>query len=266
LIGALCIPSYSGQQDQPKGAAPATEQLSGIRLEQGRLTAKFTNWRLQSMSEQLAASTMVNIVLAEGLNDVQVSADLNGVTLDDALRQLLAGYDTFFFYDGSKGPTAVLRTVWVYPKGSASALKPVRPEQWASHNELETALRDSNTGARALAYEALMSRPDERSRSLVIDALKGIRERDSGLREQLLSAAASKGFTIPDDVLRDLVRTDLSDQIRWMALDALSQHPSGKQIAEAALTDPSEAVRARAKEILAQGRSEAAGPPAIPDK
>jgi hypothetical protein len=252
LIGVACSPSYSGQQEQPKGTAPATEQPSGIRFEKGRLTAQFRNWPLQSVSEQLAASAGVSIVLSEGLEEIQVSAEINGVVIEDALRNLLAGYDTFFFYDGSKNVPAVLRTVWVYPKGSASALKPVRPEQWASGAELESALRDSNTEARALAYEALMSRPDQRSQSLVIDAIRGNRERDPALRERLLATAISKGFALPENVLADLARADSSDQIRWIALDALSQYPSGKQIAEAALTDPSETVRVRAKEILAE--------------
>ena len=237
------------------------EQPSGILFEKGRLTAKLKNWPLQSVSEQLAASTRVNIVLAEGLEDVQISVDVRDAALDDALRHVLSGFDAFFFYDGSKHAPAVLHTVWVYPKGSASALRPVRPEEWASRGELEMAVRDANPEVRELAYDALISRPDQGSRNLVIDALKGIRERDSGLRERLLSTAISKGFAIPDHVLEDLARTDPSDQIRWIALDALSLHPSGKQIAEAALTDPSEAVRARAKELLAESVSQPAAPP-----
>jgi len=265
LIASVYSSSCFGQQELRKGAAPATEQLSGIRVEKGRLTAKFRNWSLQSVSEHLAASSMVNLVLSHGLEEILVSADMNGVELDVGLRTLLSGYDTFFFYDGSRSLPAALRTVWVYPKGSASALKPVRPEQWASRNELETALRDSDTEARALAYEALMSRPDQRSRSLVIDALKGRGERDSGLRERLLSTAISKGVDVPDHVLADLARTDPSDQIRWIALDALSQHPSAKQIAQAALADPSEAVRFRAKEIMEERESRQASAVASPD-
>jgi hypothetical protein len=265
LIGSVHSPSCFGQQEQVKGAAPVTEQLSGIRFEKGRLTAKFSNWSLQSVSGQLASSIGVNLVLSEGLEETLVSADVNGVELDIAVRSLLAGYDTFFFYDGSKSLPAALRTVWVYPKGSASALKPVRPEQWASRGELEAGLRDSDPAARESAYEGLMSRPDQRSRSLVIDALTGNGERDSGLRERLLSTAISKGVELPDQVLADLARTDPSDQIRWIALDALSQHPSAKQVAQAALVDPSEAVRLRAKEILAERESRRASPPASTD-
>jgi hypothetical protein len=93
---------------------------------------------------------------------------------------------------------------------------------------------------------------------LIIDALKGIGEQDSGLREQLLSTVISQGFAVPAQVLGDLVRADASDNIRCMALDALSQHPAAKEVAEAALSDTNEAVRARAKEILLElgiGRS-----------
>lgn len=256
LIAFICTPSYSGQQDQPRGAAPSAEQLSGIRFEKGRLSAQFRNWSLQSVSEQLAAAASVNIVLAEGLENIQISADVNGVVLDEALRNLLSGFDTFFFYDSSRSLPAALRTVWVYPKGSASALKPVGPEQWASRRELEVALGDADPAARALAYEALLGRPDQRSRSLVIDALRG-GERDSALRQRLLATAMSKGFAVPENFLADLARADPSDQVRLMALDALSLHPSAKQIAQAALTDPNEAVRVRAKELLAEGASRA---------
>jgi HEAT repeat protein len=204
----------------------------------------------------------VNIVVAEGLDEVRVSADLNGVAIDDALRTLLAAYDTFFFYDGLRTSPAELRTVWVFPKGSASALRPVRAEQWASRAELEAALGDTDPEVRAAAYEALLSRPDQRSRSLVIDALSGSTERHAGVRERLLSDAMSKGFAVPDEVLGQLARADSSDQIRWIALDALSHHPSAKQIAEAALADPSEAVRLRAKEVLIESESRPAAPPA----
>src|SRR5688572_4108360 len=132
LIASVYSSSCFGQQELLKGTAPATEQPSGIHFEKGRLTAKFRNWSLQTVSEQLAASSMVNLVLSQGLEEIQVSADMNSVELDVALRSLLSGYDTFFFFNGSTSLPAALRTVWVYPKGSASALKPVRPEQWAS--------------------------------------------------------------------------------------------------------------------------------------
>jgi hypothetical protein len=47
-----------------------------------------------------------------------------------------------------------------------------------------------------------------------------------------------------------MARGDASDAIRWMALDALSQHDMAKQAAEAALTDASPAIRQKAEEIL----------------
>jgi hypothetical protein len=224
-----------------------------IALNAGRFTAKFQNRPLQSISEQLTASTRVGVVLADGLADHLISADLNGVGIEEGLRALFSGYDAFFFYDSSKSVPATLRTVWIYAKGSAGSMRPVPPGDWAGVKELEASLANADAQTRESAYEALLERPDHRSRRLVIDALTGTREQDVPLRQRLLSNALSKGFPVPEDVLGDLARTDRSEQIRWVALDALAERPSAKQVAEAAITDASEVVRARAKEILTQG-------------
>jgi HEAT repeat protein len=180
-----------------------------------------------------------------------ISSDIRVLPLEEAIRKVLLDYDAFFFYDASAAP-ARLRTVWVFSKGSASDIRPVRPEQCASSKDIETALRESDPAARSLAYEALLERPDRHSRMLITEALRGIREPDAGVRERLLSMALSRGFELSPEVLADLARADASENIRLMAVDALAQHPSAKQIAEAALTDPSAAVRARAKEVLSE--------------
>jgi hypothetical protein len=165
---------------------------------------------------------------------------------------LFADYDTFIFYGGSKGSPSALRTIWVYPKGGAADARPVGSADWVGTKDLQAALADSSTELREAAYEALLERPDRHSRNLVIDGLRGIRERSSALRERLLSKAISKGFPLAADLLTYLARTDPSEGMRWMALDALSEYPSAREVAEAPATDASEAVRSRAKEILQQ--------------
>jgi hypothetical protein len=230
----------------------ARGQQIAVTVDAGRLTARFQGQPLQLVSEQLKASTLVGIVPAEGLDGDLISADLNGVALEEGLRSLFSGYDTFFFYDSSKTVPAALKTVWIYPKGTASGLRPVRPAEWAMIKDLEAAVSDADARVRESAYDALLERPDQRSRRLVIDALSGTREQDAALRERLLSNAIRKGFSVPGEILSDLARTGQSEQIRWIALDALSETPLAKQAAQAAMTDASEAVRSRAKDILAE--------------
>jgi hypothetical protein len=106
---------------------------------------------------------------------------------------------------------------------------------------------------REAAYLALMERPDRRSRTLVMDAIRGFREHDPGLREKLLSNAVRGNFPLPAEAVKDILRTDASEHIRLLALDALSHHSSAREVAQAAATDASEAVRSKAMEIL-EGR------------
>jgi hypothetical protein len=201
--------------------------------------------------EQVALRAQVTIDLSEEIGDNSVSVEVTGVPLDEALRAVLSGYDTFFYYQAADGATLSLRSVWVYPKGAAAALRPVPPQVWAGAKELAASLADSDPNVRERAYQALMERPDDRSRDYVVQALRG-REKDEPMRQRIFSDALSKGVEVPSDVLAELARADQSEQIRWMALDTLAPHPSARQVAEALLTDPSEAVRQRAAEIIAE--------------
>jgi HEAT repeat protein len=147
---------------------------------------------------------------------------------------------------------ASLAAVWVYPRGAASALRPVPPEVWASGTDIEAALNDTDAGVRERGYDALMSRPDRTSHERVLLAIRGASERDAHLRERLLSTAITRGIELPRDVLADLVRGDDVEGIRLMALDALSGDPAAREVGLAALSDPSEVVRQRARELLTE--------------
>jgi hypothetical protein len=231
-------------------SAGAQERMS-LSVEKGRLTAQVKDSPIRLFLEQVALRAQVTIDLSEEIGDNSVSVEVTGVPLDEALRAVLSGYDTFFYYQAADGATLSLRSVWVYPKGAAAALRPVPPQVWAGAKELAASLADSDPNVRERAYQALMERPDDRSRDYVVQALRG-REKDEPMRQRIFSDALSKGVEVPSDVLAELARADQSEQIRWMALDTLAPHPSARQVAEALLTDPSEAVRQRAAEIIAE--------------
>jgi hypothetical protein len=174
--------------------------------------------------------------------------------LDHAVRRLLGGYDTFLYYASVGDSPSELRAVWVFPKGTAAALRPVPPETWAGTGELEASLTDANPNVRERAYEALIDRPSDRGRELVLDAIRGTGEQDPSLRQRLLSNAAGKGLEIPADLLIELILTDGSEHMRLIALEALASRApaSAKQAAEAALNDSSQTVRDKAADILGQ--------------
>jgi hypothetical protein len=251
-VTLLCTIGIAGLFTAAEGyGQPPPSQLS-IVFEKGRVSATIRNHSLQRVLHQVSLATKVEFILAPGIGDRPISLELKNVALDELLRRVLNSYDAFYYYGGSEEAPAALRRVWVYAKDAAVAARPLPPEAWAGGRDLEELSTDSDPEVRAQAYEALMSRPDPRSRELVLQALRGSREKDADLRQRILSSAFTKGLDVPSDLLVDLARADPSEQMRWMALDALSQNVSVRYAAEAALTDTSQAVRERAKEILAE--------------
>ena len=249
LLSAMALSTGVAQDAPGPPVSPGTRLT--VSVEQGRLTAILEDAALLAVLEEVSARTQVAIVPAAGLEGDVISARLKQVALDMGLRTLLKDYDTFFYYRSSGAPpAAALAGVWVYPRGAAATLRPVPLDIWGGVKDLETAMADHDPAVRERAYEALMSRPDRASRNLVMLAIRGANEPDQELRERVLSTALSKGIEIPREVLTDLVRAGGSDGIRLLALEALTGEPSAREAAVAALTDPSELVRERAKEFL----------------
>ena len=261
LVGAVAL--VNAQDDRPQSQPPSRAGAPVIAADAGRLTARVKNLALGTVLAEVAAQTAIALVVAPEIEQDPVSADLRALPLDRALRELLKEYDTFIFYGSATNAPAELRGVWIYPKGAASMLQPVAPEAWASSHELKGLLAQSNATIREQTYEALMSRPDAESQDVVMRALRGASEFDPDLRQRLLSSAISKGVVFPPDLLPLMAAADDSEVIRLMALDALATAADMKHVFQAALSDPSEAVRDRAAQILAQigagdggGRSE----------
>ena len=255
IVFGLCVLCLAAQQAATDGQPDATPV--SVEVRDGKITVAFRDSPLHIVCSAISSKSNISIIVADGVAEDRVTLNVSSVPADLAIRQLLTKYDTFLFYGGSTNTPPVLRVVWVYPKGSAADIHPVPRSKWAGTRELESALNDSSPQVRGAAYEALLDRPDGQSRSLVLDAIRGIRERDSVVRERLLSTAITKGFPFTGDVLSDLARTDVSEQIRWMALDTLafSEYSRARVVAEAAATDSSELVRTRANEILAQANA-----------
>ena len=241
-----------GLAQERESSLPLPAARLSIAMDRGRVTAVIESSPLLAVLEELSRRTRVTIVPGPGLEAEELSAELTNVPVDEAIRTLLKNYDTFLYYSPSQQSPASLAAVWVYPRGAASSLRPVPVETWASTRDLEAAMADRDPAVRERAYEALMARPDRVSQNRVLLAIRGATEADSELRERLLSTALSRSVEIPREVLSDLVRVDGTEAIRLIALDALTGDPAARETAVAALTDPSEAVRDRAREFLTE--------------
>lgn len=252
VLAGISLPAGAQQNDLVLQSPSSAGQMS-IAIEKGRITASIRNSPFDAVLEQLASQTGAAFVPADDLDirAIRVSAELAGVPLDEGLRLLFNNYDVFFYYGAVGTAPSSLRTVWFYRKGAAANLRPVPPEVWASTKDLQAAIADPDPVVRARAYEALMSRPDRESRELVLLALRGL-EADDAVRERTLAIASSTDMQLPSDLLMDLVRSDRHEGVRLNALNALASEPTLKEAARAALNDPSETVRKRAKVILAE--------------
>jgi hypothetical protein len=255
LSGAVEAGQANAQQRELSSPQPNSPvgRIS-LTVHNGRLTASVQESPIGSVLEKLDSQTDVALIPAEDVDiaEHRISAQLADVPLDEGLRRLLKDYDTFFYYGGVGNAPSSLQAVWIYPKGTASALRPVPPEAWASSKELEASVADWFPEVRERAYEALMLRPGSAGRERVLQAIRGVSETDEAVRQRLLSSAISNGMRLPPDLIADLARWDGSEGIRLMALDALAGDPIVEEIAQAALTDSSQTIRKRAKEILAE--------------
>lgn len=220
-----------------------------VGITEGRLTLKVVKRPLAMVLDALTQESGIPIVVAGGAGDDVVSMEVRDIPWDEGLRRLLSRHDAFFLYGGEDKTAASLRAVWVYPKGGGKGLQPTPPETWASTKELEGKLADPDRSVRARAYEGLIDRQHERALETVV---RGLREdRDAEVRSRVLYAALNKGLELPADLLASLASGDGSDQVRFLALNALEGDPNAGAIATTALGDPSPQVRIRAREILA---------------
>lgn len=247
LRAALMLGSFNVfSQAEPEPPRAGSKPVQAVK--QGMLTYTARNQSLRSVLHEIGDQTGVGIVIADGLGEEPISVEFRGFRPDEALRQILKDYDTFFFYGKENGKeTAPLKTVWIYPASKGRSLKPVPPEAWASTQEYERMLADRDPHARASALDTLIQRRGRRAGELVMKALRD----DSDLvRTRALDRALSSDIDIPQETLAGLALNDKSVNVRFLSLEALSEDPSMRWVAERALQDPSEHVREMAQQIL----------------
>lgn len=250
LVGGLALVSLNlfpqARQAQPQPASRLTQAVG-----EGTLTYTARNQPLQRVLEEIRQQTGLTIVIARGVGNEQISVEFRDFRLDEALRQVLKEYDTFFFYGAENGKEAgLLKAVWVYPASRGRSLKPVPPDAWTSTQELERNLASSNPETRAWAIENLIERKGQEAGAHVMRAL---RDPSDLVRTRTLDRALGSDLEVPRETLIDLALSDKSVNVRFLALEALSEDPSSSRwVAERATQDPSEHIRETARDILRQ--------------
>ncbi len=240
------------------------EQKLPNSVENGMLTFHAQDQPLRSILEEIAAKSHVAVIVAEGLGKERISAEFSHYRLDEALRQILQGYDVLFFYGAKtneKG-SAALKMVWVYAANQWPGLNqsPVVASK-PSATPIAQTFANLEPNARARAVDVLIRREGRRSVQIVLDALKDPSEK---VRDQALASALMMGVAIPEDTLSNLALNDPSPNVRFQALQALPLDPTLRWVAERALNDSSQQVAQLARNIMRDLDAANAPPPSPP--
>jgi len=243
-LSSLDAFSQTTQKSAPAGTAPVGPTKENL------LTYTAKNQPLQSILNEIGDQAGVVMVVADDVGAERISVEFKDFRLDEAFRQILEDYDVFFYYGNEKNDkTASLKAVWVYPAGLGQSLQPAPPEDWASTQEFERMLGDRDPEVRAGAVDTLIERKGPQAGELV---MKALRDDSELVRAQALDRALSSDLDIPQATLNDLALHDTSVNVRFLALEALSEDPNSRWVAEQALRDPDQSVRDLARGLLRQ--------------
>jgi hypothetical protein len=101
--------------------APTTPEPLSVEpgFSNGMLTFRAQNQTLRSALASISTQSGIAINMGADVGNEPLSVEFRRYRIDEALRQMLKDYDTFFFYAGDDGNQAAtsLRAVWVYPEG-----------------------------------------------------------------------------------------------------------------------------------------------------
>lgn len=244
-------PVATAQQSAPVAAHAATAATSAqkppaVSVKDGKLTVRAHEWRLQSLLDEISRQISVAFVDDDAVGSWKISAQCQDLPIDEALRQILTKFDTFFFYGVDDNLPARLKVIWIYPKGRGRGFVPVPPEKWSSTRDLEQRLAAGDPEERAATLEALVERKGAQA---MVEIRYGLEDMDEHVRVHTLYAALSAGVELPAETLARAL-ADVSADVRFLALTALADRSDARTIAKRALEDSSPHVQAKAQEIL----------------
>lgn len=259
LAQELINPAHSAQRLSSPGRddAPAAlsvshhETLSSPRgtfvIANGRMNVDIDRHSLLDTVDQISRRSGVSV--AADIQDRLITVQTGDVSIDAGLRQILRGFDSFYYHDGSTGD---LKAVWVYEHGKGRDVAPVPSGLWMSNREIQQRLVDANPEERARAAEILI---DSGGTYALNWTLQALRDSVDVVRQRTLQKAVDVGMPLPLDALREILNYDPSAQARYLALDALTTCSDVareviRSTIELGLEDKDISVRAHAREVL----------------
>lgn len=228
------------------------EQGPLIVVDGEHLSVTTSNDKFWAVLEEVSRRTGIKIVNLTGTKDAVISIDIQHVPIDEAIRRLVIGYDTFLFFESGDASAPALKTLWVYSRGQGRIIADLQEKVLAAE-ALTDKLSDPNPETRARAFEALLEKRSDNRQETALQALEDTNEL---VRHRTLSKALLKGVRLPAEDLRDLVFADPSELVRMEALEMIINDPTFERaevrtIAEAATRDDSSPlVQGKAVEII----------------
>jgi hypothetical protein len=245
---------------------PSTTQSGGpAAVDRGLLTLHAENKSLQSILDDVSTRAGITIQESPEIGKSVVSADFSGTPLDLALRQMLKDYEVALFYAPGQDPgPESLKKVLAYlpnqapPGQTSSSLTSSAPTssdapsaaEWKEKNkalEQDEVPSDDDSASRIAEVDMLIRREGRQAMGVLLNALKSP---SSKMRHQALQRALAIGVPIPEETLIEVALNDNSQEVRFVALQALPVDPRLKWVADRAAKDPSVQVSTEAKEIL----------------
>lgn len=241
-VGAEVAPSVGPDTSSGAADTPVARAEPAVVISEGRLTMVTPGRSLKWILGEVSREGRIAIMLRDGVGGEIYPVEFHDVPIEQALRQLLQGYDAFYFFNGG-----ALQAVWVYLLDDGRGYEPVPPDAWASTLELQDQLGDPDPRARGSAISGLVDRQGDAAYDAVLGALD---DESDEVRTRALYGAQTAGVKLPAELLSDMALSDPSEDVRFLALQALAGDPGLSAIAERALADPSPHIQNYARQIL----------------
>lgn len=217
-----------------------------VKVKDHRLTVRVKDQALLSVVDAIAQQSGMSIVTIADLSATRVSIQLHDVPIDQGLRTLLGEWDVFVFYAASQGTKLPsTHTAWIYPKGQGQELIPVSAKRGLAEHQARSRCEQKGPGP-VPEHSVENENPEESLLHVLTDP-------NDEVRYRRLEKALNSGAYLPDEAWHELLKTDPSEQVRALALRALTEEAAREDIrsvAEEASADPSAAIRERAEESL----------------
>lgn len=220
---------------------------SEVNFEKGLLSITAKDAVLTEVLAQVSNKVDIPIAAEAIESNQRVTLTVHNVTVDTGLKELIAGYDYFFLYDGRNER---LKATWIYPAGTGQtvALSNSDPQQELGEDDLYS----SDPVSRVLALQQHAASGNKGAINQLNDALS---DTDPNVRVTAILSAQENAIALPVLTLKEMAASDTSALVRSVALSTLSMNPdlsatAMTELAEKALNDRDESVREEAEAIL----------------